>query len=142
MYSSEFRLVNVHSTLPNCQPTQCIAFTMPPRKPGGCPVLSKPSKQNVKSYSVKYAGSRNQVKVTKLESSQSSSTPTDQLEQLAFVERIVEEQWTEDLGIRASAVQDEGVLGDDVLQLEHMLDDVQETFIPQPTHRKVSTPLC
>jgi hypothetical protein len=90
---------------------------------------------------MKYTGSRNQVKVTRLEPSQSSSTPTDQPDQLAFVEGIVEEQWAEHPVIHASAVQDVGVLGDDVLQLEHMLDDVQETFIPQPKRRMVSTPL-
>jgi hypothetical protein len=109
---------------------------MPPKKPLGRPVLSKASKPSVNSYSVKYAGTRNQVKVSKLAS---APVTTEQLEgeQLAFVERVIQEEWEDEVptlslpNMNAPVRQDEGAL------LETMLDDAREIYIPGVRHGMV-----
>jgi hypothetical protein len=102
---------------------------MPPKKPLGRPVLSQASKPGVKSYSVKYAGSRNQIKVSKLASAP-NTTDQREREQLAFVERMIQEEWEDEVpppslpNSSTPEPHDEGAL------LETMLDDARETYIP------------
>jgi hypothetical protein len=106
-----------------------IKTIMPPKKPLGRPVLSQASKPGVKPYSVKYTGSQNQIKVSKFAS---APNMTDQRESewLAFVERMIQEEWEDEVlplllpNSSTPVPYDEGAL------LETMLDDQQETYIP------------
>jgi hypothetical protein len=92
---------------------------MPPNKPLGRPVLSQASKPAVNSYTVKYAGSRNQVKVSKL-SSAPITTNQREREQLAFVERVLQEEWEDEVpppsvpNMSTPVPHDEGALLDTV----------------------------
>jgi hypothetical protein len=115
-------------------------FRMPPKKVVGRPVLSKATKPKVQSYSVQYTGSQNNVKLTKLQSSQpSSSAPLVPSKHIAFVERVVEEQWNNDTSAALGGSSDE------IVQLKSLLDDAQDVFTSHPsrgmvgfsTHRKL-----
>jgi hypothetical protein len=111
---------------------------MPPKKVVGRPVLSKASKTNVQSYSVKYAGSRNNVKVTGLQSLQpSSSTPLGQSEHITFVECLIEEEWADDMGAALVGSSNKPALPEELLQLESLLDDAQHVFTSHPRHGQV-----
>jgi hypothetical protein len=108
---------------------------MPPKKVVGGPVLSKALKTNVQSYSVKYASSWNNVKVTELQSSQPpSSTSLGQSEHITFVECVIEEEWANDMGATLVGSSDKPALPKESLQLESLLDDAQDVFTSHPRH--------
>jgi hypothetical protein len=113
-------------------------FRMPPKKVVGRPVLSKATKPKVQSYSVQYTGSQNNVKLTKLQSSQpSSSAPLVPSEHIAFVEHVVEEQWNDDISAAPVGNSDDPALPDEILQLESLLDDAQDVFTSHPSRGMV-----